>query len=159
MIEGLDTEGAVHCDLQAHRLLRQTLFIVIGLSALIFPALVYRDRGQGQTIKEAFTLLTMITITTWVFWKRFANISQVESDDGATLTLRLRGQTTHVPWSQVQSVEVNRPYAFWQVMIKYRRLGEAKVQTVRFLPPGWRKMTPAAAERLKAALEARCISE
>lgn len=159
VVEAPDTEGAVHSDPQTHRFIQQTFAIVLGISLLIFLGMAYRDRGQGQLMENAFVLLTMVVIITWVFWKRFGNVSQVQSDDGETLTLRLRGQTLRVPWSQVESVDVSRPYAFWQVMVKFRRLGESKVQAIRFLPLGWRKMTPAAAERLKSALERRRMSE
>lgn len=122
---------------------------------LVCIGTVFRGHGQAQLTVDAFVLLTIVAIVAWVLWKRFGNISQVESDDGATLTIRRRGQTMHVPWSQVESVEVSRPYAFWQVMVRFRRLGESRVQELRFLPLGWRKMTPAAAQKLSSALEAR----
>lgn len=158
VIEALDPEGAVHSNPQTDRFILQTFAIVIGISILVCLAMAYGDRGRAQLTENAFVLLTMVVIVTWVFWKRFGNICQVESDDGKTLTLRLRRQTLRVPWSQVESVDVSRPYAFWQVTIRFRRLGESKVQAMRFLPVGWRKMTPAAAEGLKSALERRRMS-
>lgn len=155
VVEALDTEGTVHSDPQTHRFVQQTFAIVIGISVLICLGTVYGDHGQGHLMEDTFVLLTVVAIAMWVCWKHFGNICEVESDDGVTLTLRLRGQTVRVPWSQVESVDVGRPYAFWQVMITFRHLGESKAQTIRFLPLGWRKMAPAAAERLKSALESR----
>jgi hypothetical protein len=96
-----------------------------------------------------------VIVVSGVFWYRFARISEVEGDDGVTLTLRRGANTTRMPWREVESAEVGRPYAFWQVMLKFRRLGESRVQTVRFLPLGWRKMTPASAEKLQSAIEQR----
>lgn len=64
---------------------------------------------------------------------------------------------TQVPWSQAESIDLSRPYSFWQVTIEYRRFGDSRLQAIRFLPLGWQRMTSAAAEKLKAALEARKI--
>jgi hypothetical protein len=94
-------------------------------------------------------------IDSGVCWNRFGNISEIEGDDGMTLTFRRRGQAIHVPWRQVESVEVSRPYSFWQVTLKFQCLGESGTQTVRFLPLGWRKMTPAVAEKLQSSFDER----
>jgi hypothetical protein len=155
LVEALDTEGAVHSDPKARRFIQQVVAVTLGLLVLIVLGVTHRHRGQGQLGEDALVLLLMIGILAWVLRRQFGNISQVESDDGVTLTLLRRGQTMHVPWSQVESVEVSRPHGFWQVVIRFRLLGESKVEAVRFMPLGWRKMTPATAEKLKLALDAR----
>lgn len=154
-VEALDSEGAVRSDPKTQGYIRLVIGISTGICVLVWVSLGYRRHWSGQFQANAVTLLVMVVVFIWVFWRRFGNISQVESDDGATLTLVRGGNINQIPWSQVESVEVNRPYAFWQVTVSYRQLGDSKVQTARFLPMGWRKMTPGMAEKLRAALDSR----
>ena len=129
------------------------------MTAFVILALAYRARNQGGALVNATVFVVVVIITLAVCWHRFGNLSEVEGDDGVTLSIRRGASTTRVPWREVESVEVSRPYAFWQVMLKIRRLGDSKAQTVRFLPLGWQKMTPAVAEKLKAALEQRRLAQ
>jgi hypothetical protein len=155
VVEALDGQGAVRSDPSARRYILQTVSIAGGVMALVILALAYRDRNKADTFTYVLVAVVAAISAWYVFRSRFGNISDVEGDDGVTVSFRRGGQTTRVPWSQVESVEVNRPYAFWQVMVKFRYVGDSKVQTVRFLPLGWRKMTPAAAEKLRSAIEQR----
>jgi len=159
LVEALDAQGAVRSDPRARRFIWQTVLIVGALTIFVILALAYRDRNKGDPVVYAVVAVVAVIITLGVCYNRFGNISDVEGDDGVTLTVHRRGQTMRVPWRQVESVEVSRPYSFWQVMLKVRNLGESKAQTVRFLPLGWRKMTPAIAEKLQAALEARRMAQ
>ena len=154
VVEALGPDGGVLSDPRTYRYIVQVIAGALGLSFLVWAGVAYGHR-QGSIIGNAATLLVILGCFAWVFWTRFGNISEVESDDGATLTLRQRGHTSQVPWEQIESVEVSRPYAFWQVTIKFRFPGESKIRVARFLPLGWRKMTPGAAEKLQATLMAR----
>jgi ABC-type Fe3+-siderophore transport system permease subunit len=155
VVEALDAQGAVRSDPRARRYIWQTVSIAAGIMALVILALAYRDRNKADPLTYVLVAVAAATCAWYVFGYRFGNISDLEGDDGVTMTFRRGGQTTRVPWSQVESVEVSRPYAFWQVMLRFRHLGDSKVQTVRFLPLGWRKMTPASAEKLQSAMEQR----
>ena len=155
LVEALDAQGAVRSDPGARRFIWTAVSIALGLILFIILAQAYRDLNQRGTTTYVLATVVILIVVWIVFRSRFGNISDVEDDDGITLTLRRRRETIRVPWSEIESVEVSRPYSFWQVMLKFRRLGESKTQTVRFLPFGWRKMTPPAAEKLQAALDQR----
>jgi len=159
VVEALDAEGAVHSDPKTDRFVRQMAVAVVGASVLISLWVAYRDHGHTQPMANGIALLVLVVIATWVVRTRFGSFSQVETDDGVTLTFRRRGQPTRVPWRQVESVVVSRPYSIWQVVLKFRCPGESGTQTVRFLPLGWRKMTPAVAEKLQSALDERRMSQ
>lgn len=159
VVDALDAEGAVRSDPRARRFVWQTVSIVVGLIIFVILAQAYRDRSRGDPATYALAAIVMVIIGSGVCWNRFGNISEIEGDDGVTLTFRRRGQTIRVTWSQVESVEVGRPYSFWQVVLKFQCLGESGTQTVRFLPLGWRKMTPAVAEKLQSALDERRMAQ
>jgi hypothetical protein len=155
VLEALDAKGAVRSDPRTRRFIWKTVSIVGGIATFVIFALAYRDRNHGDPFVYALVATVVVVTVSVVCWHRFGNISGVEGDDGVTLTLSRRGQTIRVPWALVNSVEVSRPYAFWQVQLKFRGVDESKAQTVRFLPLGWQRMTPAAAEKLQSALEQR----
>jgi hypothetical protein len=159
VVEALDAEGAVRSDPRARRFVWQTVSIIVGLIIFVILAQAYRDSSRGDPATYALAAIVMVVIGSGVCWNRFGNLSEIEGDDGVTLTFRRRGQTLRVPWRQVESVEVSRPYSFWQVVLKFRYLGDAGTQSVRFLPLGWRKMTLAAAEKLQSALDERRMAQ
>jgi len=159
VVEALDAQGAVRSDPRARRFIWQTISGVSGVTILLILALAYRDRNRIGLDTYALVGVVMVIIVWRVCWNRFGNISEIEGDDGVTLTFRRRGEIIPVPWRQVESVEVSRPYTFWQVILKVRYLDTSASQTVRFLPLGWRKMTPASAEKLQAALDERRTSQ
>jgi len=158
VVEALDAQGAVRSDPRTRRFIWQTVSIVCGVMAFVFLALAYHDRYKDGPFAYVLVGVVVVIVLSYVGWNRFGNISEVEGDDGVTLTFRRGGQTTRVPWTQVESVKVSRPYGFWQVTLKFRYLGDSRAQTVRFLPLGWRKMTPAAAEKLQSAIEQRRLA-
>ena len=158
VVPALDANGAVRSDPGTHRFIWRTIAGVVGLTAFVIFALAYRDRNHGGALVSASVFVVMVIIMSAVCWRRFGNLSEIEGDDGVTLSVRRGANTTRVPWREVESVEVSRPYAFWQVMLKFRGLGDSKAQTVRFLPLGWQKMTPAVAEKLQAAIEQRMLA-
>jgi hypothetical protein len=159
VVQALDANGAVRSDPGTRRFIWRTMAGVVGMSAFVVLAMTYRGRIQGGTVVWAFLVAVIVIVLSAVCWHRFGNISEVEGDDGVTLSFRRGANTTRVPWREVESVEVGRPYAFWQVMLKFRHLGESKAQTIRFLPLGWQKMTPAVAEKLQAAIEQRRLAQ
>jgi hypothetical protein len=159
VVEALDANGAVRSDPGARRFIWQTVSIVAGLTIFVVLALAYRDRSQGGAAVYAITAVVMIIIGAGVCWRRFGNISEIQGEDGVTLTLCRRGKAIRVPWRHVESAEVSRPFSFWQVVLKFRCLDGSGTQTVRFLPMGWRKMTPAIAGKLQSALAERRLAE
>jgi hypothetical protein len=159
VVEALDAHGAVRSDPGTRRFVWRTISVVGGLTTFVILALAYRDRSQGGALVNGTVFVVVVIIALAVCWRRFGNLSEVEGDDGVTLSVRRGANTTRVAWREVESVEVSRPYAFWQVMLRFRRLGDSKAQTVRFLPLGWQKMTPAVAEKLQAAIEQRRLAQ
>jgi hypothetical protein len=159
VVEALDAKGAVRSDPGARRFIWQTVSIVAGMTTFVVVALAYRDRGQGVAAVYAITAVVMMLVVAGVCWHRFRNISQIEGDDGVTLTLCRHGKAIRVPWRDVESAEVSRPYSFWQVILKFRCLDGSGTQTARFLPMGWRKMTPAIAAKLQSALDERRLAK
>lgn len=159
IVEALDADGAVRSDPRARRFVWQTVLIVVAVTILVILALAYRDRNRRDPSEYASVALVAVIVTLVVCYKQFGNVGDVEGDDGVTLTLSRRGRIIRVPWRQVESVEVSRPYSFWRVTIKFRYLGESAAQTIQFLPLGWRKMTPTIAEKLRFALERRRLAQ
>lgn len=112
LVEALDARGAARSDPRARRFIWQTVSIVGALTILAIVARAYRDRNEGDPVVYALVAVVAVIVTLGVCYKRFGNISDVEGDAGVTLTVHRRGQTMRVPWRQVESVEVSRPYSF-----------------------------------------------
>jgi hypothetical protein len=98
LVEALDAQGAVRSDPRARRFIWQTVSIVGALTILVIVALAYRDRNKGDPVVYGLVAVVAVIVTLGVCYKRFGNISDVEGDDGVTLTVHRRRQTMRVPF-------------------------------------------------------------
>jgi hypothetical protein len=151
----LDANGGLQSDPAAQRFVLKVAIIVLSVVLLIGAMNWYGHRAKDDFGVQVLVMVMLVVICVTLLRMWYGSIYEIERDAGKVLSLRRGGKVLDIPWSDVQSVSVEKPRGIWQVVLKYRLEGESKDRSVVVIPLGFLKMSTVSAEKLQAALDAK----